>query len=190
VLLLRPAASTAAASPSACSEAALGKTGNASAAAGPTAALTCADKGDAVVTLPVPADPTSAASTPFGREVFRDGLVFMSVPGEHSRKPHLGHLMEAFLPHGTGASSDSKLYVSGAQGECSVPKVLHDRGGATGRQEAQLELFARELRDGWDSVGDEVLHFQQVLGGEGECTGGAGTTQKALTVVLPCACDR
>lgn len=65
-----------------------------------------------------------------------DGLVFMSVPSaEHSRKPHLGPLMDTLIIYAPTQS------------------------GGEGRR---LELFAREMHEGWDSAGDEVLKFQQL----------------------------
>jgi len=67
-----------------------------------------------------------------------DGLVFMSVPAaEHSRKPNLSPLIDAYLP-------------------------LNHQGDKGGGRPRRLELFARELHAGWDSAGNEALMFQNL----------------------------
>lgn len=76
-----------------------------------------------------------------------DGLVIAGVPAaEHSRKPHLGRLLEVLLGQARAGSEQ------GCGGH---------RGVGRG-----LELFGRELRAGWDVVGDEVLKFQGLAGFE------------------------
>lgn len=57
-----------------------------------------------------------------------DNTVFISVPGDYSRKPPLGDLLSKYAP-GFG-------------------------------QQRCIELFARELIGGWNSWGNEPLHFQ------------------------------
>ena len=61
--------------------------------------------------------------------------VMMSVPLRHSWKPPIDRVIEAHARY-----------------------LGLDLGG--GGPEMRLELFAREMREGWTSVGDEVVLFQ------------------------------
>lgn len=65
-----------------------------------------------------------------------DRLVLASVPGAHSRKPHLAQLL---APHACAAAGNA----------AAVPPVA-------------VELFARQLFAGWMSWGNEALKFQQL----------------------------
>lgn len=106
--------------------------------------------------------------------------VVISVPGQHSRKPHLGHLLMpyvskkhqhqhnkqpqelhsicAFDSHAhapaAGALSDDQL--KGGSVMAIKPGVVP---GEEGRPVC-VELFARELFPGWMSWGNEVIKFQ------------------------------
>lgn len=62
-----------------------------------------------------------------------DGFTLLAAPCSHSRKPYLGDLLRPYLAD-MGAA----------------------RGGGC------LEMFAREMRAGWDSWGNEVLCFQEL----------------------------
>jgi len=70
--------------------------------------------------------------------------VVMSVPLRHSWKPPLDRVLEA---HARRLSLD----LGGVGG---------GRGGVAEPEGTRLELFARELRPGWTSVGDEAVLFQ------------------------------
>ncbi|KAL3514601.1 hypothetical protein ACH5RR_027318 [Cinchona calisaya] len=63
-----------------------------------------------------------------GHNPVPDNQVFISVPGDYSRKPPVGDLLLEYVP--------------GSRHAC------------------RLELFARELSDGWNCWGNEPLHFQ------------------------------
>ena len=71
--------------------------------------------------------------------------VVMSVPLRHSWKPPLDRVLEA---HARRLSLDLGDVCSGGGGGVAEPEGT------------RLELFARELRAGWTSVGDEVVLFQ------------------------------
>ena len=70
-----------------------------------------------------------------------EGWAVCAAPGEHSRKPFLGELLAPFVPPPPPACS---------------PPAAEPVGRHGCRPGEALELFARELRDGWVSAGNEV----------------------------------
>jgi len=115
----------------------------------------------------------AAAPPPHPRQAAQlaDGLVFLSVPSQHSRKPHLGPLLRAHLPAASSACLTGAAAALGVGAGVAATAAAVD-GAAPGHAASgcgpgdgaggQLELFARELQPGWTSVGDEVLMFQGV----------------------------
>ena len=95
--------------------------------------------------------------------------VLVSVPLGHSHKPPLCGLLRPLLcpPRASAASAtDAAAAKSGLQ---NVQPAQPGQETPLGDEEEQrrawralpkLELFARELRPGWHSAGNEVLRFQ------------------------------
>ena len=77
--------------------------------------------------------------------VLPEGFCIFCCPGEHSRKPHLGPLLQAL----------------GITGHSGFQSPQPDTDLRLERQQ-NLELFARELHSGWTSWGNEVLMFNEV----------------------------
>ena len=78
----------------------------------------------------------------------QDGWVIVSQPGQHSRKPFVGHLLSRHLPCLQPLQDGTLL------GE---PAGANDFKG--------IELFARELRSGWMCLGDQVSHLTNMIVG-------------------------
>ena len=112
-------------------------------------------------------------------------LALCSVPTAHSRKPPIDALLSPAAGHllrragaGAGAAMSAATGAGAALGADATGTLAAGPGAiggdacacagrAMGEAEAEawralpkLELFARELRPHWHSVGDEVLHFQ------------------------------
>ena len=94
--------------------------------------------------------------------------VLVSVPLGHSHKPPLCGLLRPLLcpPRASAASATDAAAKSGLQ---NVQPAQPGQETPLGDEEEQrrawralpkLELFARELRPGWHSAGNEVLRFQ------------------------------
>jgi hypothetical protein len=112
--------------------------------------------------------------------------VIIGTPGQHSRKPRLGRLLQPYVSGCSACSAAGsgplraalpggavlKVSLGGVGG--GVPAaaegqgVVESPGRGVSRPAAQqlpprnLELFARELGAGWMSWGNEVLHFQSL----------------------------
>jgi hypothetical protein len=100
-----------------------------------------------------------------------DGLLILSVPPqEHSRKPYLGDIAQLVLMGATGKQSEPCNTGSSRIAHCDAICVSGSiTGGATTQvssgahlQLRCLEVFGRELRRGWDVVGNEALAFQEL----------------------------
>lgn len=134
--------------------------------AGPAAAAGSAAAQDAAAGAAAKAAPGAATAAAARLRSHADGLVFLSVPtAEHSRKPFLGPLLQAVLP--PAAPLQPPCVGRGGAGGGGGGEACEGSKGGAGEEEggqpaAALELFARELHAGWDSVGDEVLRFQDL----------------------------
>lgn len=86
---------------------------------------------------------------------------------EHSRKPYLGDIARRVL---TGVSSNpvpepwSSPGPLGSHPNTESNNTSETAHGSVSQQPVcqYLEVFGRELRPGWDVVGNEVLAFQEL----------------------------
>jgi hypothetical protein len=94
----------------------------------------------------------------------RDKAIF-AVPGQHSRKPHLGRLLQPLLPSNAACLEvrNCACVLSALDSlrrmRRSHRNLLHTSAGVN-RPPCMLQMFARELAAGWTSWGNEVLRFQ------------------------------
>lgn len=103
-----------------------------------------------------------------------NGVVMITVPGEHSRKPQLSRLLQPYLPAkpkclevGLCCMQAASASVLMLQSFCKVPASLRMQrwrsvASLTDPCCRALQMFARELTPGWTSWGNQVLHFQQM----------------------------
>ena len=105
-------------------------------------------------------------------------LAIFAVPGQHSRKPHLGRLLAPHLPHSPSLlevrprrcsfkNTAGPVSTQPCHWCCMQVEVFRawGRGAAMIRVilrgvDVWLQMFARELAKGWTSWGNEVLKFQ------------------------------